>query len=565
MRSIMMIPTREGAGLDTTVLGMARAISLQGARVCTFSTVVADNGHHSQLPSLAEVPHFDGIALNQVQKLFSSGKIDTIVETTLAQIKSLEDQYDVVVIQGIKRDQARIYATRLNAAIFRALHAEVILITTPADDQEFSMEEQVAIAARPFNNGDYSGVIGCIINKINEDTEDTPFPFTHESTDLPSKRELKHFAKQLQLPIIAGIAWKPDLCAPRPVDMAQFLQAKPLMNQAPHPPQRRIRRVLLCTSRLENIVDQLQPDTFVLADSDRHDVILTICLNTIGAGRPQLAGLLLAGNANTHPTVQAHLQQAYEAGLPIYETNKGADQAYLKLTQMEQDVPLDDNERILAISDFIAESINPQWLSEWISSETETFLTPVSFKYHLMEKAKLCKKTIVLPEGNEPRTLEAAVHCAKKGIANLVLLGDKEQIKANAHRLGLTLEHHIEIIDPASLIDQYIAPLLALRKHKGLSKPIAREQLHDPVVLGTMMLEQGDVDGLVSGAEHTTAHTIRPALQLIKTAYDRQLVSSVFFMCSIIFSRSLKYASFVYCLFKIQYFFFLSPTQPKQF
>ena len=532
MRSIMMIPTREGAGLDTVVLGLARAISRQGVRVCSFSTVVADKGCHSQLPSLPDIPHFDGISVAQMQKLYSSANIDQIVEIILSKIKSIEDQFDIVVMQGIKRDQARIYATRLNAAIYRALNAEVILVTTPAHDQDFSMEEQVAITGRPFGSLEHPGVIGCIINKINEDDGDTPFPFTHESHTQLSEREIRALTKDLPYPVIASIPWQPELSAPRPVDMALFLEAKPLALAESMPPQRRIKHVLLCTNRLENIVEKLQTDTFVIVDSDRYDVILAICLNTIAAGRPQLAGMVLAGPSQKHASVQAHLQQAFEAGLPIYHTATSSDQAYLNLTHMDLDMPLDDKERMTAISDFVAERIDTKWINEWITSETETFLTPVSFKYHLIERAKKDKKTIVLPEGDEPRTLTAAVQCAQKGIAKLILLGDEERILTQANQLGIDLESDdIDIINPADILDQYIQPLLKLREHKGLSKPVAREQLHDPVMLGTMMLQQGDVDGLVSGAEHTTAHTIRPALQLIKTAYNRQLVSSVFFMC----------------------------------
>ena len=150
MRTIMMIPTREGAGLNTTVIGIARALSVQGVKVCTFSAVYSKDSSRHQLPSLEEVPNYMGIELNSVKKLFSHGDIDAIVEQILAKTKALEKDYDVVVMQGIKRDQARVYATRLNAAIFRALNAQVILVTTPGDDQEFTMDEQVAISARPF-------------------------------------------------------------------------------------------------------------------------------------------------------------------------------------------------------------------------------------------------------------------------------------------------------------------------------------------------------------------------------------------------------------------------------
>lgn len=157
-------------------------------------------------------------------------------------------------------------------------------------------------------------------------------------------------------------------------------------------------------------------------------------------------------------------------------------------------------------------------------------LSPAQFRYNMMENARKADKRIVLPEGAEPRTVEAAVICHEKGIARCVLLAPRAEVEAVAAEKGLKLPESLEIIDPASLIEQYVAPMCELRKSKGLTPEQARGQLQDTVVLGTMMMAQNDVDGLVSGAVHTTANTIRPALQLIKTAPGASLVSSVFFM-----------------------------------
>ena len=157
-------------------------------------------------------------------------------------------------------------------------------------------------------------------------------------------------------------------------------------------------------------------------------------------------------------------------------------------------------------------------------------LSPAQFRFNMMEAARKADKRIVLPEGAEPRTVEAAVICHEKGIARCVLLAKRAEVEAVAQARGLTLPASLEIIDPDTLIEQYVAPMCELRKSKGLTPEDARKQLQDTVVLGTMMMAQNDVDGLVSGAVHTTANTIRPALQLIKTAPGASIVSSVFFM-----------------------------------
>lgn len=163
-------------------------------------------------------------------------------------------------------------------------------------------------------------------------------------------------------------------------------------------------------------------------------------------------------------------------------------------------------------------------------TQTTDRVSPAQFRFNMISKARAANKRIVLPEGAEPRTVRAAAICHEKGIARCVLLAPRSEVLAVAQQLGITLPESLEIIDPETISEQYVAPMCELRKSKGLTAEQAREQLKDTVVLGTMMMAQNDVDGLVSGAVHTTANTIRPALQLIKTAPNASIVSSVFFM-----------------------------------
>lgn len=167
--------------------------------------------------------------------------------------------------------------------------------------------------------------------------------------------------------------------------------------------------------------------------------------------------------------------------------------------------------------------------SKLVAAQDER-LSPAQFRFNMMEAARKANKRIVLPEGAEPRTVQAAAICHEKGIARCVLLAPRPAVLAVAENIGVELPDSLEIIDPDNLVEEYVAPMCELRKSKGLTPEQARDQLQDTVVLGTMMMAQNDVDGLVSGAVHTTANTIRPAFQLIKTAPGASIVSSVFFM-----------------------------------
>jgi phosphate acetyltransferase len=158
-------------------------------------------------------------------------------------------------------------------------------------------------------------------------------------------------------------------------------------------------------------------------------------------------------------------------------------------------------------------------------------LSPPAFRHRLVEAARAAPKRIALPEGSEPRTVVAASIVASRGIARCVLLGNPDEIRDVARKQGVALPDSVEIVDAAKAAPRYVAPLVERRRAKGMTPEQASQELSDTIMLGTMMMALDEVDGVVSGALHTTAHTIRPALQLIKTVPGCDLVSSVFFMC----------------------------------
>lgn len=182
----------------------------------------------------------------------------------------------------------------------------------------------------------------------------------------------------------------------------------------------------------------------------------------------------------------------------------------------------------------MASHIDGQWIESLTEGSTrERRLSPPAFRYQLTELARSAAKRIVLPEGDEPRTVKAAAICAERGIAECVLLGNPEEIKRVAEQQGVTLGAGVTIINSDEVRENYVARLVELRGAKGMTEVVAREKLQDSVFLGTMMLENNEVDGLVSGAVHTTANTIVPPFQIIKTAPDASsylLYSSCFYL-----------------------------------
>lgn len=195
------------------------------------------------------------------------------------------------------------------------------------------------------------------------------------------------------------------------------------------------------------------------------------------------------------------------------------------------DIQVDGNvEQVKKLAATVAGALDQATLLAQAKAQKEARLSPPVFRHQLVKKAQEANKRIVLPEGDEPRTVQAAIICHERKIARCVLLAKPEAVQTVADGLGLQLPADLEVIDPDTIRGNYVAPLVELRKSKGMTPEQADNALQDTVMLGTVMLAQDDVDGLVSGAVHTTANTVRPALQLIKTAPQYNLVSSVFFM-----------------------------------
>lgn len=271
------------------------------------------------------------------------------------------------------------------------------------------------------------------------------------------------------------------------------------------------------------------------------DIACTLC-----------AGVVFAGNslANTPEEVAAHFDlNAYiysesHIWLAGYIINHVQDPAAIAKTVtycqtdfcksldllgvVPENTALKDD---IAAIHFITQHLDIKNLLEQLKRPSQNRMPPSAFRYKLIKSAQAANRRIVLPEGEEPRTLRAASICAERGIARCVLLGDKAKIEQVAAEHNIIIpDHGIEILNPKEIADQYVAGFVERRAHRGATEESAREALKDSVVVGTMMLAVGDVDGLVSGAVHTTADTIRPAFQLIGTDKNSKLVSSIFFM-----------------------------------
>ncbi|MDX5298624.1 MAG: phosphate acetyltransferase, partial [Gammaproteobacteria bacterium] len=431
-------------------------------------------------------------------------------------------------VEGLVPDRSEAYTARLNIEIARNLDAEVILVSAPGRRTPADVDEWLDFSARLFADPEDPDVIGVILNRLHEpadpDTGLTLIPQPEPSWDYARECTILNSGR---LRLLGAIPWQPELLAPRTGDVARHLSASILAEGQLN--TRRVQRVTVTARTLPNMVETLKPGTLVVTPGDREDVIVATALAAM-SGVP-LAGILLTGGLRPDPRTIKLCEGALATGLPVLGTELNTFSTATRLSRMTHEVPADDMERIERVMESAAANIDAHWLKSHLSLNREIRLSPPAFRYLLSERARRANKRIVLPEGHEPRTVRAATICHERGLARCVLLGKRADIEKVAESQGVTLPADIEIIEPDSVRMRYVAPMVELRKHKGLAPDAAAAQLEDNVVLGTMMVALGEMDGLVSGAINTTANTIRPALQLIKTSPGARVVSSVFFMC----------------------------------
>lgn len=520
--TLMLVPTNVGVGLTSVVDGLMRAIENQGLRVSLYTPTI-----QHQVPDNAPEDNM-AISIKRLEALLSEGRSDEFLEEMVGAAENLRKNTDILLVEGMIHSNDYPYAAKLNLDIAKALGAGIIFVAASRSQSLDELFNGVQIISRAYEELTQLHIIGCIVNKVNSPAG---MSASHQQIDehqaSSHMEDIRNYFKLHNVKLLGCIPWQRELIAPRVKDVSEFLQAE-IIN-ASGIEDRRIMHVSLCARTLPNIVGALKPGTLIITAADRVDVILAAAM-AVSTGI-KMAGLLLTGGYELDPNIMALCEPALKTGLPILLVNKDSFSTATLLQNMPTTTPKEDTVRLEMTRNHVASCIDTEWIRELAKTQVQRLLSPSAFRYQLTEKARALNKVIVLPEGNEPRTLAAASICAEKGIARCILLGDPAEIKRVAEHNAITLHDAIQIINPENVYERYIQPLVQLRKHKGVTELIAREELHDNVVLGTMMLQLGEVDGLVSGAVHTTANTIRPALQIIKTAPNTSLVSSVFFMC----------------------------------
>ena len=512
-----LVPSGTSVGLTTLALGLFRALDNRGIRVAFFKPIAQPSGRD---PGPERSTHFirrlspltpsEPIPFEEAGRLIVAHRQDELLERVVRDYHTSAGNADVVIVEGLVETRDTPGASEMNLQLVHTLSAEVIVVGALGRTPVPEFLAHLELSASHYGGFGQGRVIGCIVNRV-------PVADAREAGLLD----------RVDRRVIGAVPENADLAATRAIDFAKHLEAEII--HAGQLATRRVKKIHLLARTIPNLIATMSPGALLMTPGDRSDVVVMVAL-AAASGIP-IACLVLTGDIPLPPGILDFCRSGLEAGLPIVKVSSSSLGTATRLAAMSTEIPADDLERVQRAMDFVAQHVDADWLVRHSQVPAETRMSPAAFCFRLSELARQADKRIVLPEGAEPRTVRAAAICAQRGIARCVLIGNPDEIRRVAVAQEVTLPANVELLDPTMLRGHYVTPLVELRKSKGLSAQAAADLLEDNVWLGTVMLALGEVDGLVSGAVHSTANTIRPALQIIKTKPGAKVVSSIFFMC----------------------------------
>jgi phosphate acetyltransferase len=447
---------------------------------------------------------------------------DRALALILDRIGAIESRCDAILILGSDyTDVSTPTELAENARIAAVLAAPVVLVVNgrraDGDGPRTPVEvaETSAIALGQLRS-EHAEVAGLVVSRADPDALDA---IARAISSSPAAAGLS----------VWTIPEDQELIAPLLRTMLEQADAELLLGD-PKLLDRPVRATVIAAMTLENVLPRLTEGSLVVVPGDRSDALLGAAVAHLSTTFPSLAGILLNGGFPLADSVR-QLLEGLGSPLPIARNALGTYDTALRLAQTKSRLAADSPQKYQTALALFERHVDGAELLGRLRLSTPTVMTPARFEHELLERARSAPRHIVLPEGDDDRILQAAAIVTKRGIAELTILGDEATVRGRAVELGLDLSG-VAVVSPLNpaMHERFAREYLALRAKKGISAQIAADTVTDVAYFGTMMVHDGLADGMVSGAAHTTAHTIRPAFEIVKTSPGVDVVSSVFLM-----------------------------------
>ncbi len=526
--SLYITTTEPRCGKSLVSLGIANLLLRKTGRVAIFRPIIdAQNAHEQDKNIKLLIDYFQlkieyaetyAFLEHEAMNLMGQGKTDAIIDTVIQKYKALEVQYDFILIIGSDFEgEESAFEVGLNAQMAKNLGSPVLIVSRGDKRSVSDVQNGVSVAYDAFINTGCE-VVGVIVNRadpthIEKLTAVLPTCLHNDNTffaiipadERLSSPTLREAMEQLHADILYGAEYLDNLAY----------------------------NYLVVSMRVRNYLPRLTENTLIVTAGDRNDILLSALQAHQSSNYPRLAGVILSGDLRPPESITRLLDGVTDL-FPILSVKTGTYETTTNVIALRSHITADNPKKIELSLKLFAESMDTAVLETILGRVQTRGMTPKLFIYTLIQKAAAHKQRIVLPEGSDERILRAADHLISRNVVDPIFLGERAHIEATIYRLGL---QHIDtdkhpIINPqtSDKIEAYAQTLYELRREKGVTLGMARDQIVDVSYFGTMMVLLGDADGMVSGATHTTAHTIRPSLQFVKTKPGFTVVSSVFFM-----------------------------------
>lgn len=526
-KAVYIATIEPNSGKSIVVLGMMRMLLGKVARVGYFRPIIDDpkegevDNHINTV-----ISHFEldinfknayAYTRSEVLQKYNQGKSGEIIDEIIRKYKNLEERFDFILVEGTDfSDEGNIIEFDINVIIAKNLGIPAVIVASGIDKQNDEIVSNLKLAYDTFNSKDVE-VLAMVANKVTQG---------HEKK-LEDSFE-KDFGNNVDRIIIPKID---SLINPTIKEIVNELEGNVLFgkeylnNQAGS--------FGVGAMQLRNYLTHLKDNSLVITPGDRADIILGVLQANISDNYPKISGIILTGGIIPEPPI-LKLIEGVSLSFPIISVPSGTFSITNKIGAIKSKIYLDNLQKINTSISIFEKYVNEDRLADKLITFKSEGLTPRMFQYNLLKRALKHKKHIVLPEGSDERILRATSRLLASGVVDITLIGNEKKIKSKATKLNIRIDFDkIQIVLPTEspYYDDYVQTFYELRKHKNVNLDMAKDMMADVSYFGTMMIYKGHADGMVSGAVHTTQHTIRPALQFIKTKPGVKVVSSVFFMC----------------------------------
>lgn len=525
-QGLYVMSEESGSGKSAVVLGVMELVSRSTRKTGFFRPIISPGEERDRAIDLVarrydlKLPYeaMFGCTTDTAREMITADRYADLLKLIMDRYRALESGCDVVLCEGTDYSGAAPLPLEfdLNTDIANNLGCLVIPVANGLGRTAEEVVDAVSTLSESVVKR-HCDVIALIVNRVSS-------PMVQDVTEALTPA-ITHNAPTFVVPEIAILG------RPTVGEIARELNATFIRGDA-ESLYRGVDHYTVAAMELPHFLDYVEEDSLIITPGDRADIVLGSLLADASGTYPHIAGIILTGNLMPAPQVKRLIDGLDRSTVPVFSVVTDTFTTALHAHAVRSAITADNKRKVAAALGIMEASVDFSALGKRIAVSHSKRVTPLMFEYKLIQQARSDRRHIVLPEGTEERILRAAEILLLRDVADITFLGNPDEVGQKIKALGLSIPDP-KIIDPSTseMKEPFADAYYELRKHKGISIEMARDAMADVSYFGTMMVYQGHADGMVSGAVHTTQHTIRPALEFIKTKPGCSIVSSVFFMC----------------------------------